>query len=76
MYPGRSRLTFPPSLTVPHSPTSVLGDAQKTFVLTLTPSKRRVPASVDIVQAEYSVTQVEALDGAAEEEGVQIELTG
>lgn len=61
---------------MPHSPTSVLGEAQKTFVLTLSPSKRRLPASVDLVQAEYSVTQVEALDGAAEEEGVLIELVG
>jgi hypothetical protein len=74
--PIRAPLTVPLSLTVPHSPTSVLGDAQKTFVLTFSPSKRRLPASIDLVQAEYSVTQVDALEGAAEEEGVQIELTG
>ncbi|ORY85335.1 hypothetical protein BCR35DRAFT_351662 [Leucosporidium creatinivorum] len=61
---------------IPTSPTSVLGEAQKTFVLTLSPSKRRLPPSVDLVQAEYSVTQLEALDAAAEEEGVQIELVG
>lgn len=61
---------------MPTSPTSILGDAQKFFVLTLSPSKRRLPPSVDLVQAEYSVTQVDALDGAAEEEGVQIELIG